>query len=240
MTDPRIARIRAVAREVGADWALLTAPDAGAYAGHVAGIGAGPSPFDGGPTAVLVGEGILVACDELEAGLAPDGAGTFACEALGFSDLAPLPDEYAAALTRMLDRAGVRCPVAIQAASPPAVAAELIGGRGDARAFDGPSPAPARSSARPRSTPCSAAQATAAGQAAVPGAIADGTPELAARRETLRPRITCRYFDVPLRPMVEAAGCATSFEWATAPAPLFTDGRASCPARTPSSRPARS
>ena len=188
MTDPRphphIARIRAAAREVGADWALLTSPDGCAYAGHVAGIETGPSPFDGGPTAVLVGEGLFVTCNELEAALAPEGAEVFAYESLGFADLTPLPEKHAATLGRMLDRAGVRGPVAIEAASLTAAAAELIAGRGGPRAFDGPL-ARARAIKGPAEVEAlrRCAEATAAGQAAVPGAVADGVAELESWRE---------------------------------------------------------
>ena len=184
MTDPRIENIRAAAREVGADWALLTAPDSCAYAGHVAGIETGPSPFDGGPTAVLVGEGMFVTCNELEAALAPKGAEVFAYESLGFSDLTPLPGKYAAALARMLGRAGVRGTVAIEAATCPAAAAGLIAERGEARAFDGPL---ARARAIKGAAEVAAlrrcAEATAAGHAAVPGALRDGVAELRAWRE---------------------------------------------------------
>lgn len=184
MIDPRIVNVRAAAREVGADWALLTAPDSCAYAGHVAGIETGPSPFDGGPTAVLAGEGTFVACNELEAGLAPEGAEVFAYESLGFSDPTPLPEKYAVALGRMLDRAGVRGPVATEAASLPASAAGAIAARGEARPFDGPL---ARVRAIKGVAEAAAlrrcAEATAAGQAAVPGALREGIPELEAWRE---------------------------------------------------------
>jgi len=52
----RAARVAEAVRELGADWAVLTQPDADAYAtGHVVPIEAGPSPFAGGPTTAFVG-----------------------------------------------------------------------------------------------------------------------------------------------------------------------------------------
>lgn len=51
----RVARIQAVLREIGADWAVLTSPDSVCYAtGHVVPVEAGPSPFSGGPTTAVV------------------------------------------------------------------------------------------------------------------------------------------------------------------------------------------
>ena len=54
--DERLEKTVAALGEAGADWAVLTSPDAVAYAtGHVVPIEAGPSPFAGGPTTALVG-----------------------------------------------------------------------------------------------------------------------------------------------------------------------------------------
>ena len=54
--DERLQRTAAAIREAGAEWAILTSPDAVCYAtGHVVPIEAGPSPFAGGPTLAIVG-----------------------------------------------------------------------------------------------------------------------------------------------------------------------------------------
>ena len=51
----RTQRVAAATRAAGADWAVLTSPDAVCYAtGHIVPIEAGPSPFAGGPTIALV------------------------------------------------------------------------------------------------------------------------------------------------------------------------------------------
>jgi len=54
--DQRLANTADVLKAAGADWAILTRPDAVCYAsGHVVPVEAGPSPFAGGPTTVVVG-----------------------------------------------------------------------------------------------------------------------------------------------------------------------------------------
>ncbi len=129
--DPRTTSTVEAARAVGADWALLTAPDSVAYAaGHYAGVEMGPSPFDGGPTTALVGtDGQLhVVCNELERSIADASRADTVTDyvSLGFSDLRPLEEKYVETLARALDAAGVSGTVAVQEASLPASAAALV------------------------------------------------------------------------------------------------------------------
>ena len=181
--DPRRAAVIAAAGEVRAEWALLTDPGSVAYgAGHAAGIETGPSPFDGGPTAALIApDGTLrITCNELEAaGAEAAGAEVFSYEALGYADQRPLPVKYAEALGRMLDAAEVSGTVAVQAASCPAAAMSELGGRTRLAWLD-------ESLDRRRAIKSEAeiaalrhcAAVTAAGHAAVPGALRAGRTEL--------------------------------------------------------------
>ena len=185
---PRRAAVIDAARAVGADWALLTDPGSLAYgAGHVVGIEIGPSPFDGGPTAALIssdGE-VRIVCNELEAGVAEAaGAEVYAYESLGHRDQRPLPRKYAESFGRMLDAARLSGTVAIQAASCPAAAMSELGGRARIAWFD-------EELGRRRAVKSSGevealrrcAVVTAAGHAAVPGALRAGRTELEAFAE---------------------------------------------------------
>ncbi|WP_308917004.1 Xaa-Pro peptidase family protein [Jannaschia sp. LMIT008] len=187
MTEARRAAVAQAARAVGADWMLLTAPDSLAYAGHVAGIEAGPSPFDGGPSAALIGpDGAFhVACNELEVPIAEAaGARAHGYEALGFADLRPLHVKYAEAARAMLDAARPSGRVAVEPATLPASLAALLDGRVDS--VDG-----ARALAERRAVKLPdevdrlrrAAHCTAEGQNAVGRALRTGATELDAWRD---------------------------------------------------------
>ncbi|MFO1035306.1 MAG: Xaa-Pro peptidase family protein [Geminicoccaceae bacterium] len=71
--DERQARAAEAVRAAGADWGVLASVDGVAYAsGHVVPVEAGPSPFAGGPTLVLIGaDGTLgIVCANVEAAAA--------------------------------------------------------------------------------------------------------------------------------------------------------------------------
>lgn len=121
--DERLDRTAAAVAEAGADWVLLTSPDAVCYAtGHVVPIETGPSPFNGGPTTALVSrDGACgVVCTNIEAGAA--GRSWAETEIYrGFSY--ELPDDYLGsyrgAVAALAGRLGVSGTVAIEASSAP-------------------------------------------------------------------------------------------------------------------------
>lgn len=187
--DQRTANVIEAAGAVGAGWALLTAPDTVAYAArHVAGIETGPSPFDGGPTAALVGPDgqISLLCNELEqaAAQASDAHAIYSYESLGFSDHSTLPEKYARGLGRMLDTASVSGVIAVEATSCPASVMAAVGGRARIRWFDAEL-ARARSIKTPEEVLAlrECARLTAAGQQAIAQAVAVGKSELFAWRD---------------------------------------------------------
>lgn len=133
--DPRTEKTIDAAAAVGADWALLTAPDTLTYAArHIAGIEQGPSPFDGGPTTALVGRdgSIRVVCNELERAAADASSADEVRDyvSLGFSDLRPLEEKYADCLAATFAAAGVQGTVAVESTSVPASAIRLLDERG--------------------------------------------------------------------------------------------------------------
>jgi Xaa-Pro dipeptidase len=134
MTDERTLRVAAAARECGADWAIVTAIDAVAYAtGHVAVIEAGPSPFNGGPAALAVigadgNFGLVV--NQLERGGADATAASVvrSYESLGFSDQRPLPEKYLEESTGLFQELGVGGTVAVERTAFPHALAEALPG----------------------------------------------------------------------------------------------------------------
>ena len=134
MTDERTLRTAAAARECGADWAIVTAIDAVAYAtGHVAVIEAGPSPFNGGPAALAVigADGTFgLVVNQLERGGA-DATGASVVrsyESLGFSDQRPLPEKYLEESTALFQELGVGGTVAVERTAFPHALAEALPG----------------------------------------------------------------------------------------------------------------
>ncbi|WP_159711823.1 M24 family metallopeptidase [Geminicoccus flavidas] len=182
--DERLQRTAAVVTEAGADWLVLTAPDAVAYAtGHVVPIEAGPSPFAGGPTLALVGRdgtaGLVVANVEAAAAARAWIDQTVVYEGYGFEQPAPYPQNYRAAVGELVRRLGVRGRIAADPVTFPARLAELL--PADSR-LDAMTPL-----ARVRATKTAAelvalrrsAEAAAVGQAAFVRALRPGRSELA-------------------------------------------------------------
>lgn len=187
--DARTQNVVAAARETGAGWTLLTAPDSVAYGTrHVVGIETGPSPFDGGPTAALIGpEGqISIACNELETASAnaSDATAVYSYESLGFSDLRPLPEKHLETIRAMISESGVTGIVAIEAGSCPAAITSQLNELGGTTWIDQPLTryrAVKTDTEIAMLTAC--AELTAAGQAAFPNAVVEGETELSAWRE---------------------------------------------------------
>jgi Xaa-Pro dipeptidase len=130
VSDERKRRIAAAARESRAGWAILTSVDAIAYVGHVPAIEAGPSPFNGGPaTAIVAPDGAMaLVCNELErpAAEASGAVAVYTYESLGYTDLTPVADKYAAALRGAGAELGIAGSVAIQTESFPRAAGEAL------------------------------------------------------------------------------------------------------------------
>ncbi|WP_102959616.1 M24 family metallopeptidase [Mangrovicella endophytica] len=128
--DERLQKTAAAVRESGADWALLTSPEAVAYAtGHVVAIEAGPSPFAGGPAVTMIGAdgacGLVVT--NLEAGTASWAApiATY----VGFSHETPadIPANYRDAVASLAKELGVSGTIAVEDGFPFALR-DLLGG----------------------------------------------------------------------------------------------------------------
>ncbi len=124
MPDERVLRTAAAVRQSGADWGLLTTVDAVVYAsGHAPAIEAGPSPFAGGLTLVVVSAdgSVAVVCNELEAAAAAAGwadeVRTY--ESLHWNDLSPFAEKAGATASRLFADLGVAGTVAVQTGSFP-------------------------------------------------------------------------------------------------------------------------
>ena len=127
----RAQRVAAAARAGGADWALLTSPDAIYYAtGHEISLETGPSAFAGGPTFALVGQNgpVALAVDELEheAAVATGVPRVRSYESLGFRDLRPLGERYLEAASAVLDEVEVAGTVGVERGSFPASLLRLV------------------------------------------------------------------------------------------------------------------
>ncbi len=128
MTTDRQERIRQILTELGADWAILTSPDAVCYAtGQAIPIETGPSPFTGGPAMALVGRlgGVGIVCANVESsGL----SGSLTAEIYaGFAGtVVDQPGAYRLAVAAMIKKLGVSGRLAVQAASHPASVADLL------------------------------------------------------------------------------------------------------------------
>jgi Xaa-Pro dipeptidase len=134
--DERSLRVADVAQKMGADWALLTSPDAVFYATqHAYTIEWGPSPFTGGPTAAFVSADAstvgLLANNLEEAGARSSSAtSVLTYVGLALDALDPVQDRYQRALDEALDTLGVGGVVAVQAASLPERIAHSLAERG--------------------------------------------------------------------------------------------------------------
>ncbi|WP_426127726.1 M24 family metallopeptidase [Pararhizobium sp. PWRC1-1] len=128
MTKDRQDRIRDVLSELGADWALLSTPDAVCYAtGQVIPIETGPSPFTGGPALAFIGRqgGTGLVCSNVEA---TDLPATLDAEIYtGFAgNVVDQITNYRAAVQRIVRHLNVDGRVAIQMGSHPACLHDLI------------------------------------------------------------------------------------------------------------------
>lgn len=131
--DERNLRTGRAVADSGADWAVLTSPEAVCYAtGHVVPIEAGPSPFAGGPTCALVdreGNAALVVANTEEADArAARAAAVYPYEGFGRLYQAPVEDNFAAAMAAAVAELGVGGRVAVEPGSFPASVAELLDG----------------------------------------------------------------------------------------------------------------
>lgn len=121
-------RIRLCLAEMGADWAVLSGPDAVCYAtGQPIPIETGPSPFTGGPALAFVGRagGLGLVCSNVE-GADPASGGLVESYA-GFAGV--VTDQlagYRGAVQRMIRRLGVGGVLATQAAFHPASLVDLL------------------------------------------------------------------------------------------------------------------
>lgn len=128
MTNDRQDRIRQCLRELGADWAILSSPDAVCYAtGQAIPIETGPSPFTGGPALALVGRGggVGLVCANVEASGPIDGvmletytgfAGTATDQLAGYHN----------AVRHMVRQLGVGGKLAVQPISHPASLGKIL------------------------------------------------------------------------------------------------------------------
>lgn len=128
MTNETEDRVRLCLTELGADWAVLSGPDAVCYAtGQPIPIETGPSPFTGGPALAFVGRsgGLGLVCSNVEAPANISGVTveTYA----GFSGV--VTDQlagYRRAVDLMIRCLGVGGRLAVQMASHPASLAEVL------------------------------------------------------------------------------------------------------------------
>jgi Xaa-Pro dipeptidase len=136
VSDERAQRVAAAARAVGADWALLTSADAVCYATqHTGIIEWGVSPFAGGPSLAFVsadGSVVALLVNNLEEpGARRAGADqvlTYVGLALG--ERSPVEGRYRSAVTGALDELEIGGIVAIEAATFPALVADVLAARG--------------------------------------------------------------------------------------------------------------
>mgnify|MGYP001097374287 CR=1 FL=1 len=129
--DERLQKTISAIREIGADWAVLTSPDAVAYAtGHVVPVEAGPSPFAGGPTTAIIGTdgttAIVAANVEGASAKASRANAVELYEGFTFETGPDLVANYGGCLNALRARLGVSGRIAIEEASFPHVAAELF------------------------------------------------------------------------------------------------------------------
>jgi Xaa-Pro dipeptidase len=121
-------RIRQCLTELGADWAVLSGPDAVCYAtGQPIPIETGPSPFTGGPALAFVGRsgGLGLVCSNVEASGQSEGVAleTYA----GFAGV--VTDQlagYRRAVEQMVRRLGVGGKLAVQLASHPVSVSDIL------------------------------------------------------------------------------------------------------------------
>lgn len=174
-------RIAAAAGDLGAEWALLSAPESVTYVtGHAVPIETGPSPFSGGPTLAVVGR------DGRAALVAPSheaspGEDRFLYSGFALANL-PLAANLLRALNEAIDAIGAHGPVAIESGSLPLLIAEAARARATSLIDGTQAFRQARVIKTEREIQLlrSAAQAASVAQQAVPAAARADITELAA------------------------------------------------------------
>ncbi|MFV0411276.1 MAG: M24 family metallopeptidase [Paracoccus sp. (in: a-proteobacteria)] len=129
--DERLARTIAAIDDSGADWALLTSPDAVAYAsGHVSAIEAGPSPFAGGPAVAIIGRGgeCGLAVTNLEAGTASWADPIRSYEGFSWQQPTDIFANYLQSVAGLIADLGVGGTVAIEEQAMPASLLPMLDG----------------------------------------------------------------------------------------------------------------
>jgi Xaa-Pro dipeptidase len=131
MPDERTLRTAEAAKACGADWAILTSPDAVAYAAQLDTlIELGPSAFTGAPPLAIVGSDgtVGVVVTNVDEGFARASAADHVTvyNGLDLHDRTPVESRFARAFSDALAALGVGGTVAVQAASFPWAAAELL------------------------------------------------------------------------------------------------------------------
>ena len=135
MADERTLRTAQAGVASGADWAIVTAPDAFYYACQVETIiETGPSPFAGGPVLAIVARdgtlGVVVSNLDEAAARARDPDVLVTYRGLDLHDLSPVEDRFRRAADQALRTLDVRGTVAIQQATFPWTVGELLTERG--------------------------------------------------------------------------------------------------------------
>lgn len=115
--DERLAKTLEAIRQSGADWAILSSPDAVAYAsGHIVPIETGPSPFGGGPSLALIGPNgeCGLVCTNIEGGSASRANEIARYVGFPFDQSADVFANYVDAATSLARRMGVSGTIAIE------------------------------------------------------------------------------------------------------------------------------
>ena len=127
--DERRSRITALLGDLGADWAILTAPDTICYAtGHPVPIEWGPSPFAGGTSVALVGRdgsaGLAMPNHELTE--SPEGVEVMGYVGFSYDAPADLRANWRAAVVDLVRRLGVGGQIAVEPGSFTAELGDLL------------------------------------------------------------------------------------------------------------------
>jgi Xaa-Pro dipeptidase len=136
MNDECTLRTAAAAHEVGADWALLSSPDAVCYAaGHTGLIETGPSPFAGGPSLAFVaadGSTVALLVNNLEEAAAAEAGvdRVFTYVGIALGERSPVEGRYRAAVEHALAELGVGGVVAVEAATLTWLVADAVTAHG--------------------------------------------------------------------------------------------------------------
>lgn len=124
-------RVVEILKQLNVGWAVLTGPDSVCYAtGHIVGIEIGPTPFSGGPTTAFVSRdgAVGVVCPNVEAGSVPDDIESEIY--LGFDcAVTDQVGNYRAAVSRLIERLGIKGDFAVEQAGFTAALADLLPGR---------------------------------------------------------------------------------------------------------------